>query len=201
MFTGLIAAIGRIAAARSLGAGLRIEVEHELGQEPIAVGESIACDGCCLTALEPGPTRFAADMSPESLSRTGGAARWRQGRKLNLERALRAGDRLGGHIVQGHADGLTRVISTRAQAGGWRVARMELPAAQQAWTIQKGSITLDGVSLTIAALGPNWFEVALIPQTLATTTLGERRPGDQVIVEYDLFAKYAARVRALPTAR
>lgn len=201
MFTGLIAAIGRIASARPLGAGWRIEVEHDLGQEPIAPGESIACDGCCLTAVEPSPTRFAAEMSPESLSRTGGAARWRQGRNLNLERALRAGDRLGGHIVQGHADGLIRVLSTRTQAGGWRVLRLELAAAHRAWTIEKGSITLDGASLTIAALGPNWFEVALIPQTLATTTLRERQPGDQVIVEYDLFAKYAARARALPTTR
>lgn len=201
MFTGLIATVGRIASARPLGAGWLIEVEHDLGEEPIAAGESIACDGCCLTALEPGLTRFVADLSPESLSRTGGASRWRQGRRLNLERALRAGDRLGGHIVQGHADGLTRVVSTRTQAGGWRVFRLELPVAHRAWTIEKGSIALDGVSLTIAALGTHWFEVALIPQTLATTTLGERKPGDQLVVEYDLFAKYAARARALPTAR
>ncbi|MFN7965215.1 MAG: riboflavin synthase [Acidobacteriota bacterium] len=201
MFTGLIAGLGRIGSTRSVGAGWRIEVEHELGEEPVKIGESIACDGCCLTAIEPGASQFSAEISPETLSRTGGLSRWRQGRQLNLERALRAGDRLGGHIVQGHADGLVRLFSTKPLAGGWRVLRVELPASGRSWTIEKGSITLDGVSLTIADLGQNWFDVALIPQTLSSTTIGQRKPGDRLIVEYDLFAKYAARARTLPPAR
>lgn len=193
MFTGIIAALGTIRAAAPRGRGLRIEIEHRLGEEPITSGESIACDGCCLTAIDPLTGRFGAELSPETLTRTGGATRWRRGRVLNLERALRAGDRLGGHLVQGHADGMVRLLAMRTEPGGWRTLRVQLPRADRALTVEKGSIALDGVSLTIARLGTTWFEVALIPTTVSQTTLGRRRPGDRLIVEYELFAKYSSR--------
>lgn len=191
MFTGLVAAIGRLAAPRARGAGLTVAVEHALPGEPVAPGESIDVDGCCLTAVDPRPGRFDADVSPETLARTGGRARWRAGRRVHLERALLAGDRLGGHVVQGHADGLVRVIGARRQPGGWIVLRCDLPAAGRGLVVEKGSVALDGVSLTVSRSGSGWFEVALVPTTLGATLLGERRPGDRLVVEWDVIARVA----------
>lgn len=193
MFTGLIAAIGTIRSARSVGGGLRVQIAHDLGGEPVVAGESIAVDGCCLTALSPLSASFDAELSPETLLRTGGRSRWRAPHAVNLERAVRVGDRLGGHLVQGHADGLARLLAVRRHEGGWVTLRVDLPVNGRRWVLEKGSIALDGVSLTIAKLGASWFEVALIPQTLAATTLAQRRAGEPLIVEYDLFAKYATR--------
>jgi riboflavin synthase len=193
MFTGLIADVGRLARVSPRGRGLRVAVEHQLGDEPVAHGESVALDGCCLTALEPRPGRFEADLSPETASRTGGRARWRPGRPVNLERAVAAGNRLGGHIVQGHADGTVRVVAVRRLAGGSWLVRCELPREARPFVIEKGSVALDGVSLTVARTGASWFEMAVIPETLRSTTLHERRPGDRLIVEWDILARYAAR--------
>ncbi len=199
MFTGLVGSRGRLLAARSQGAGLRLEVGHTLAGGPLALGESVATDGVCLTVAEPGPARFTAELSPETLARTGGAARWRPGREVNLERALAAGDRIGGHVVQGHADGLLRLLGRRRLPGGWAELRVELPARARAWVVEKGSVALDGVSLTVSRVGGSWFECALVPATLAATTLGALRPGDRLVVEYDVLAKVAAQAAQAAT--
>ncbi|RMG43797.1 MAG: riboflavin synthase [Acidobacteria bacterium] len=203
MFTGLVRDIGRVAAARAAAGGMRIAIRHALPGGPLARGESVAVDGCCLTALAVAPGRFEADLSPETLARTGGPDRWRTGRRVNLERAARLGDRLGGHIVQGHLDGLVRLLSRRDLPDGSAVIRVELPAEAAHLVCEKGSVALDGVSLTVARLGTGWFEVALIPETLAATTLGERRAGDRLGVEFDVLAKYAERALSAlrPAAR
>ncbi len=192
MFTGLIETVGRVEAVTRKGAGGRLEVSCAWpdGDLPRA-GDSIAVNGACLTAVEPRATGFAADLSAETLARTllGDA---RPGRRVNLERALKLGARLGGHLVQGHVDGVTRLISLRPEGGcsRWRLA---LPAKLAAEVAEKGSVAVDGVSLTVAGLGADWFEVALIPATLAATTLGEARPGDRLHLETDVLAKYVGR--------
>jgi riboflavin synthase len=191
MFTGLVAGLGRLARPRPCGAGLTITVEHALAGAPVASGESINVDGCCLTAAAPAAGRFDADLSPETLSRTGGRLRWRAGREVHLERALAAGDRMGGHVVQGHAAGLLRIQSVRHEAGGWLTLRLELPADARPLAVPKGSVALDGVSLTVSRRGAAWFEVALIPATLSATTLGRRRAGERMIVEWDVLARVA----------
>lgn len=191
MFTGLVTSEGRLARARRSGGGLRLGIVHALPGGPLIPGESVSVDGCCLTVDRPAERVFEADLSPETLARTGGAGRWRPGRRVNLERALQAGDRLGGHIVQGHAEGLVRLIALRRASGGWLTARLALPAAWRRLVVEKGSVALDGISLTVSAKGSHWFEVALIPATLAQTTLARRRAGDSLIVEFDILAKYA----------
>jgi len=192
LFTGLVQDVGRIVAARRVGAGLDLEVRHALPGEPVEPGESIAVDGCCLTVTITRPGSFRADLSPETLARTGGSRRWRPGREVHLERALRAGDRMGGHLVQGHVDQEVRVLGLRRVAGGGAVLRVELPRGGRPLVVEKGSVALDGVSLTVARLGGGWFEVALVPETLARTTLGRRRPGDRLCVEWDVMLKAAA---------
>ena len=199
MFTGLAAAVGELGAVRAKGGGLTVTVKHALPDGPIEPGESVAVDGCCLTAVAPGDGAFDADLSPETLSRTGGRLRWRPGRAVNLERALRAGDRLGGHIVQGHVDGLLRVAALRRGAGGFAELRLRLPAAARRYVVPKGSIALDGISLTVAKLGGDFFEVAVIPATLAATTLGRRRAGDEMIVEWDVMLRAAAAAAFSPS--
>ena len=201
MFTGIVGSKGRLLATRRQGSGLRLEVAHSLAGGPLEAGESVATDGVCLTVTDPGPDRFAAELSPETLARTGGPARWRAGREVNLERALEAGGRIGGHVVQGHADGLLRLVGWRRLPGGWVEARLELPAAAGAWVVEKGSVALDGVSLTVSRVGGAWFECALVPATLAATTLGARRPGDRLVVEFDMLAKVAAQAVARAAGR
>ncbi len=176
--------------------GSSLGVAHALRGGPLEPGESVATDGVCLTVTEVGPKRFAAELSPETLGRTGGSARWRAGRPVNLERALEAGGRIGGHVVQGHADGLLRIVGWRRLPGGWVEARLELPAAARDWIVEKGSVALDGVSLTVSRVGGAWFECALVPATLAATTLGARRPGDRLVAEFDVLAKVAAQAVA-----
>jgi riboflavin synthase len=201
MFTGLIDSIARLATCTPHGAGLRVTIQHQLEGEAIAVGESIAVDGCCLTALVPAEGRFDAELSPETLSRTGGRQRWVAGRQLNLERSLRVGDRVGGHWVSGHADGLLRLNQMNRHAGGWIDLRLALETQQRCWVIEKGSIALDGVSLTVARLGEDWIEVALIPETLRATTLSLRQIGDELIVEFDMIGKYAVQAARVAVAR
>ncbi len=192
MFTGLIEEIGRLRSVATRGRGLRVVVEHALPGEPVRPGESIAVDGCCLTAVAPADGTFSADVSAETLSRTGGRSRWRAGRRVNLERSLRAGDRLGGHVVLGHVDALVRLQAIRRLPGDVRL-RFALPAGGSHAIVEKGSVALDGVSLTVARVGSGWFEVAVIPETLARTTLGSRRPGESLAIEYDVLARYAQR--------
>jgi riboflavin synthase len=192
MFTGLIEALGTVARLDRSGTGgrLQVAVTWPDGGTP-AAGDSIAVDGACLTAIQPRDDGFEADLSPETMNRTllGELA---VGRRVNLERALRLGDRLGGHIVQGHVDTISRVLAIQPE-GGFQRWRFELPASHRAEVAEKGSITVSGVSLTVAALGGGWFEVALIPATLDATTLGELRVGARVHLETDVLAKYVAR--------
>jgi riboflavin synthase len=191
MFTGLIEAVGSVDDLRRLGGGARLVVSAEWPDgEPPKPGDSIAVNGACLTATEPSATGFSADLSPETLRRTllGSLV---SGQKVNLERALKLGDRLGGHIVQGHVDTTVRLLSVR-QEGGFQTWRLGLPADQKQEVAVKGSITLDGVSLTVAGLGADWFEVALIPATLDTTNLGTLRTGASLHLETDVLAKYVA---------
>ncbi len=151
----------------------------------------MAVNGACLTAVNPGPSGFEADLSPETVRRTR-LAGLASGTPVNLERALRVGDRLGGHIVQGHVDGIVKVVSIR-QAGGFSTVRVELPSALGREVAEKGSLALDGVSLTVAGLGAGWFEVAVIPETLRATTMGGWRGGELVHLETDVLAKYVSR--------
>ena len=152
----------------------------------------MAVNGCCVTVAEPGAAGFAADLVAETLRRTalGGLA---AGAMVNLERPLPLGGRLGGHLVQGHVDGVASMLE-RTPVGDGEEVRIELPAELERYVVEKGSIAVDGVSLTVAGVGPGWFAVALVPHTLEVTTLGGRRRGDPVQLEVDLVAKYVERL-------
>jgi riboflavin synthase len=191
MFTGLIEAIGTVDALRRSGgvARLAISVKWPDGDLP-GSGDSVAVNGACLTAVDPSATGFTADLSPETLQRTL-LGKLGNGHKVNLERALKLGDRLGGHIVQGHVDSTVQLLSVLPQ-GEFQRWRLSLPAEQKQEVALKGSVALDGVSLTVAGLGADWFEVALIPETLEATTLGMLRPGSSLHLETDVLAKYVA---------
>jgi riboflavin synthase len=194
MFTGIVEGTGRVVtlAVAPGGAGARLEVEAPWPAGTLAAGDSVAVDGCCLTVAAATPTGFAADLVAETLRRTA-LGRLAAGDRVNLERPLALGGRLGGHLVQGHVDGVARVLERQA-AGEGREVRVELPEALARYVVEKGSIAVDGVSLTVAGVGQGWFAVALVPHTLATTTLGERGPGDPVHLEVDLVAKYVERL-------
>jgi riboflavin synthase len=194
MFTGIVEGTGRVVtlAVAPGGAGARLEVEAPWPAGTLAAGDSVAVDGCCLTVAAATPTGFAADLVAETLRRTA-LGRLAAGDRVNLERPLALGGRLGGHLVQGHVDGVARVLERQA-AGEGRELRVELPEALARYVAEKGSIAVDGVSLTVAGVGQGWFAVALVPHTLATTTLGERGPGDPVHLEVDLVAKYVERL-------
>lgn len=195
MFTGLVAGIGRLSRIRPRPPGLRLAIEHTLPDGPLEVGESVAVDGCCLTVIRTGAAWFDADLSPETLEKTGGRARWKAGKIVNLERALRVGARLGGHMVLGHVDGLVSLIHQKRWADGSMTARFSLPAEGRPLVVEKGSVALDGVSLTVSARGPDWFEVALIPASLDSTTLGSGSVGRRLTVEYDILGKYVLTAR------
>jgi riboflavin synthase len=182
VFTGIVRELGRVVAFD----GARLLVEAP--QTSAGVGDSIAVDGVCLTVVEHDGDRFAFDVVAETLSRTTLGA-LRAGKPVNVEPALRAGDPLGGHIVQGHVDGLGRVRSVSPQPV-W----VDAPPDVLRYCVEKGSITVDGVSLTVAALDDAGFAVALVPHTLAATTLGAAKPGDAVNLEVDVLAKYVERL-------
>lgn len=192
MFTGLIEAIGQVGRVRRIGAGARLEVGVRWpdGEAP-RLGDSVAVDGACLTAVEPTGGGFAAELSPETLRRTL-LGELHGGEELNLERALKLGSRVGGHLVQGHVDGLTRIVSIHDE-GGFSRWRLALPAELSREVASKGSVAVHGVSLTVAAVGEDWFEVALIPATLQATTLRGLRVGARLHLETDVLAKYVAR--------
>lgn len=192
MFTGLIETIGKVGRIVPSGGGARLVVEVDWPDDsPPRRGDSVAVNGVCLTALEPSVHSFAADLSPETLDRTL-LDELRPGHAVNLERALKLGDRLGGHLVQGHVDAHVRLVSILAESGFQRW-RLSLPAAHGREIAAKGSVTLDGVSLTVANLGVDFFEVALIPETLETTTLGGKAVDGRLHLETDVLAKYVAR--------
>ncbi len=191
MFTGLIAEVGRIAAIERDGDGARLRIEAELAAE-LAAGDSVAVSGVCLTAVDPVAGSFAADVINQTLALSA-LGELEPGAGVNLEPALRASDRLGGHIVQGHVDGTATVTAVR-EDGIARRLTITLPEGLDRYVIAQGSIALDGVSLTVAAVAAGAVEVALIPETLERTTLATAAPGRRLNVEVDLIARYAERL-------
>jgi riboflavin synthase len=192
MFTGLIEGMGRVIAVEPRRGSSGYAIEPDRPMEGLAEGESIAVDGVCLTVAGLRGNGFLMDAIAETLSRTT-LGELTPGSRVNLERALRLGDRLGGHLVQGHVDGTAAVTEIRRDGDDHRV-RIDLPAELERFVAFKGSIALAGVSLTVSELGPSWFEVALIPVTLAVTTLGALRVGTRLNVEVDLLARYLERL-------
>jgi riboflavin synthase len=190
MFTGIIEATARIVRVEPRGGGSRLTLETARPLGKPTLGESIAIGGTCLTVTSFRGRRFAVELSPETLRRTtlGALA---VGDRVNLERALRVGDRLGGHVVQGHVDGVG-VLEAVTPDRDWSLYRFRAPAALAPYLVEKGSIAVDGVSLTVFACRGTRFTVALIPHTLAVTTLGARRPGDRVNLEGDVLLKQIA---------
>ncbi|MDB5370029.1 MAG: Riboflavin synthase, alpha subunit [Roseomonas sp.] len=196
MFTGIITAIGTVAAIEPIGAGqdMRLAIDTPEGWLSGAeIGASIACSGCCLTVVTLESNRFSVDVSAESLSRTtlGG---WRPGSRINLERALKMGDEMGGHVVSGHVDGLAEVLSETPENGSTRWL-FQLPGSLARFVAPKGSITVDGVSLTVNEVEGASFGVNVIPHTTSVTTLGELAAGRRVNIEIDMLARYVARLR------
>lgn len=189
MFTGLVEALGRVGAVETAGSGRRLRVV--VPDEPawrLELGESVAVSGVCLTVVEAGPGRLAFDLAEETL-RVTTLGELGAGDPVNLERPLRFDGRLGGHLVLGHVDGIGRVTGIRPEGDGvW--LEVEVPRGLRPLLIPKGSVTVDGVSLTVAGLEESVFAVALIPHTLAVTTLGRRRAGDPVNLEMDVIGKY-----------
>lgn len=197
MFTGLIEHAGSVTSIDRTEAGAVIAIKTELAPE-IGPGDSIAVNGVCLTATRLAPDSFAADVMNESLDRTSLGA-LQPGSTVNLELPLAIGDRLDGHIVQGHVDGVGAVAATRDD-GFSRVLRVTLPDGLARYVVEKGSIAIDGVSLTVSAVGDDWLEVSLIPETIERTTLGSLTTGDRVNLEADILAKHVERLlRPIPT--
>lgn len=195
MFTGIITGIGTVRRLQPLGEGhdMRIEVATPWPDTAaIAVGASIACAGCCLTAVARGEDWFAIDASAETLSRTK-LGTWTEGSRMNLERSLRMGDELGGHLVSGHVDGLGTVASVTPENGSWRVD-VDVPRELARFIAAKGSVAIDGVSLTVNHVAGTRFGVNIIPHTWTVTTLGTLHPGDPVHIEIDMLARYVARL-------
>ena len=192
MFTGIVRERGRVVAAEANGGGIYLRVEARETAAAARPGDSIAVAGCCLTttAVEDGNLEF--DAVPETIARTN-LGRLAEGAEVNLEPALRAGEPLGGHFVQGHVDGVGRVRSLEPDGEGARL-RLELDPELLRYCVQKGSLTVEGVALTVAALDEDGVEIALVPFTLRETTLSGLRTGDEVNVEVDLLAKYAERL-------
>jgi riboflavin synthase len=192
VFTGLIEAVGTVREVRTAGAGRRLTVEvHWPDTDAPRTGDSIAVNGACLTVASLTATTFAADLSPETVERTL-LGQLRAQHPVNLERAVRIGSRLGGHIVQGHVDSVIRVRDVRQRSGFWEI-RFELPGRYRSEVVEKGSVAVHGVSLTVSTLGEDWFEVAVIPVTLEATLLASVRPGDRLHLETDILGKYVAR--------
>jgi riboflavin synthase len=196
MFTGIITDVGRVRRCEPIPGGLRFRIETAYEPESIDIGASIACSGPCLTVVakgrEDGAGWFEVELSEETLARTT-AGSWREGMPIGLERSLKIGDELGGHIVTGHIDGLAALVSREPVGGSVRLT-FDAPAGLARFIAEKGSVALDGTSLTVNAVDGARFTVMLIPHTLAVTPWGERRPGDVVNLEVDLLARYAARL-------
>jgi riboflavin synthase len=197
VFTGIVREIGKVVSIGGGGPTIRLEIEAPRTAPAVDVGDSVAVGGVCLTAVATGERRVSFDVVPETLGRTS-LGRLGEGSRVNVEPALRVGEPLGGHYVQGHVDvvGTVRRVES-ADRAGTRVW-FDAPPELLRYVVEKGSITVDGTSLTVAALDGAGFSVALVPHTLAATTLGELRPGDPVNLEPDLLAKYVERLLARP---
>ena len=191
MFTGLITDVGRLRARKPLEKGVRFEIETGFPMDEVAIGASIACSGACLTVVEKGEGWFAVDVSAETLDKTT-LDGWRVGRRINLERSLRLGDELGGHIVSGHVDGVAEIVDRGPDGEATRFT-IRPPAELEHFVASKGSVTLDGVSLTVNEVSDTGFGVCIIPHTSVCTTFGDLQPGDRVNLEIDMLARYVAR--------
>ncbi len=196
MFTGIVEELGQVVDLRQHGDSAVLSVRGSKVSQDAVHGASIAVNGVCLTVTEHGQDVLAFDVMAETLNRSSLGALV-VGHPVNLERAMAATDRLGGHIVQGHVDGTAALVS-RTPGERWEVVRVGLPADLARYVVEKGSITVDGVSLTVSAVGADFFEVSLIPTTLALTTLGAKQVGDTVNLEVDLIAKYVERLLQNP---
>ncbi|WP_374157087.1 riboflavin synthase [Mycobacterium sp. G7A2] len=193
MFTGIVEELGEVVSREDLGDSARLVIRGPVVTSDAGHGDSIAVNGVCLTVVDVlADGSFSADVMAETLQRSSlrGAV---SGARVNLERAAAISSRLGGHIVQGHVDGTGAIVS-RTPSEHWTVVRVSLPAALSRYVVEKGSITVDGVSLTVSGLGPDWFEISLIPTTLDLTTLGRAEVGAPVNLEVDVIAKYVERL-------
>jgi riboflavin synthase len=193
MFTGIVEELGRVRSITKNEGGARLEIEATAVLEDVELGASIAVNGCCLTVVAFDEKGWAADAVVETLNLTN-LGDLRAGDPVNLERPVRLADRLGGHLVQGHVDGTGTVAAREPQADGSVFVRFSAPPDVLRYVVHKGSITVDGISLTVAALTEDSFTIAVIPHTLAVTTLGTREPGARVNLEVDLVAKYVERL-------
>ena len=192
MFTGIIEELGRVRTIERRGEGVRLSVEARVVTEGTAEGDSVAVNGVCLTALDVRADSFAADGSRETLQRST-LGSLRVGSVVNLERAVTPATRLGGHIVQGHTDGRGQFLGAEDHGGSWTV-RIGYPPELARYFVFKGSVAVEGISLTIAGLGPDYFEIAVIPKTWAVTNLSHLKPHDAVNLEADIIAKYVERI-------
>ena len=192
MFTGIVAGMGRLTGKRERGGGMTFELEAGFDLDDPREGESIACNGVCLTAYNIKGRRFFCDVSPETLSRSN-LGRLVVGQQVNMERALRPSDRFGGHIVSGHID-CEGVVSRREAAGDYTLFTFALPTGYDKYVVAKGSVAIDGVSLTVNTCGGGTFAVSIIPHTLRMTTLGGLWPGSRVNIEVDIIGKYVERL-------
>jgi riboflavin synthase len=192
MFTGIVEDLGEVEAVEPLGDFARIHIRSATVTEDAQPGDSIAVNGVCLTVTALLAGGFTADVMGETLARSS-LAGVAPGTRVNLERSVRMADRLGGHLVQGHVDGTGTVIRRDPQER-WEVVRISLPEGLARYVVHKGSVAVDGVSLTVSALDATWFEVSLIPETLKRTTLGFRQPGELVNLEVDVMAKYVEKL-------
>jgi riboflavin synthase len=193
MFTGIVTDVGRVRAVRETNRDRRFEIETKFDLATVDIGASISHAGCCLTVVEKGPDWFAVEVSGETLGLTT-LSDWKEGRPVNLERAARVGDELGGHIVSGHVDGVGEVLSIDSEGGSHRV-RIRAPRPLHRFIAPKGSITVEGVSLTVNEVEDDVFGVNLIPHTWDVTTLGTLKVGGKVNLEIDMLARYLARWR------
>jgi riboflavin synthase len=192
MFTGLVEEVGKIAAVTRLGQGVRLGIDARILDEAMPLGASLAVDGVCLTVVTARPGHVELEVGPETTQRST-LGTHSAGREVNLERAMRLGDRMGGHLVQGHVDGVGRVAEAKARGESWDV-RIAMPEPLLRYVIEKGSICVDGISLTVNTLESDGFWVSLILHSQTMTTLGKRVVGDRVNLEVDLVGKYIERL-------
>lgn len=194
MFTGIVEELGEVTAVEELQEASRFRLRGPVVTEGAKHGDSIAVNGVCLTVVETAEGEFTADVMQETLNRSSLGA-LTEGSRVNLERPMALGGRLGGHLVQGHVDGTGEILS-RTPSEHWEIVKVALPENLSRYVVEKGSITVDGVSLTVVEAAADWFTISLIPTTLALTTLGIKQPGDPVNLEVDVLAKYVERLLA-----
>ncbi|MFF2171798.1 riboflavin synthase [[Kitasatospora] papulosa] len=194
MFTGIVEELGEVTAVEKLDDASRFRLRGPVVTEGAKHGDSIAVNGVCLTVVDLGENEFTADVMAETLDRSSLGA-LAAGSRVNLERPMALGGRLGGHLVQGHVDGTGHIVE-RKVSENWELVTVSLPAGLARYVVEKGSINVDGVSLTVVDAGPDFFTISLIPTTLALTTLGLKQPGDPVNLEVDVLAKYVERLLA-----